>query len=90
MNEAAKGSEAVAESNGQRALCKGISLTITPPLEKHRLDAEVKGTGEKGIVPKTVARIRRGAAGFLAWKSATFAGAFATLSEYSQELCSTP
>ena len=50
----------------QLGLCKGVPLTITPPLEKHRLNAEVVESeiGWKGIVPKITAWMRRGAAGF--------------------------
>jgi hypothetical protein len=69
---------------------RGVPLTITPPSDKRRLDAWVTGNGRKGICPKAIARMRRGAAGFLAWNSATFSGALLTFSEYSQVLCSTP
>jgi len=50
----------------QLGLCKGVPLTITPPLEKHRLDAEVVGSriSWKGIVLKVTARMQRGVAGF--------------------------
>ena len=45
---------------------EGVPLTITPPLEEHRLDAEVAIViGRKGISPKAIARMRRGADGFL-------------------------
>jgi len=45
----------------------GVPLTITPPSELHRPDAMVSGgMGRKGMEPKAKARMRRGAAGFLA------------------------
>ena len=70
---------------------KRVPLTITPPPDKHRPDAEVTtGTGRKGIDPKAMARMRRGAAGCVAWNLATFSGALATLPESSQVLPSTP
>ena len=43
---------------------KGVPLTITPPLEQHRLDAGVAEIGRKGIEPKARARMQCGAAGF--------------------------
>ena len=52
---------------GKRSSHKGVPLTITPPLEKHRPDAWVgREIGRKGIEPKAIVRIRRGAAG-LRW-----------------------
>ncbi len=78
------------ESRG-RGWWEGVPLTITPPSDKRRLNAAVEiAISQKGIIPKAIARMRRGAAGFLAWKSATFSGAFSTLSAYSQEFPSTP
>ena len=71
------------ESEGER-----VPLTITPPLDEHRLDAEVSEIGRKGIVPKAMVQMRRGAAVFCVWNSATFSGALFTFSEYSQVLCS--
>ena len=66
-----------------------VPLTITPPPDKHRLDAEVAiGTGRKGMVPKAIARMRRGAAGCVAWNLATFSGALVTFPESSQVLAS--
>jgi len=52
---------------GMRSAHKGVPLTITPPLEKQRPDAWVgREIGRKGIEPKVIVRIRRGAAG-LRW-----------------------
>ena len=65
---------------------KGFPLQSS---DKHRLDAEVAmGTGRKGIEPKAVTRMRRGAAGCVAWNLATFSGALATFPESSQVLAS--
>jgi len=61
-----------------------VPLTITPPLDEHRLDAEESEIGRKGIEPKARARMRRGAPGFLVWNSITFSGAWLRFSEYSQ------
>jgi len=70
---------------------EGVPLTITPPLDEHRLDAEESGIGWKGIEPKVRARMRCGAPGFLVWNSvSTFSGAWARFSEYSQVFPSTP
>ena len=70
---------------------EGVPLTITPRLDKHRLDAaEGSGIRRKGIEPKVRARIRRGAPGFLVWNSVTFSGAWARFSEYSQVFPSIP
>ena len=83
--------DAVAGESHVGGCQEDVPLTITPPSDKHRLDAVVEiAISRKGIVPKTIAQMRRGAAGFLAWKSATFSGAFSTLSAYSQEFPSTP
>ena len=52
---------------GKRSSHKGVPLTITPPLEKHRPDAWIgREIGRKGIEPKVTVRIRRGVAG-LRW-----------------------
>jgi hypothetical protein len=40
--------------------------------------------GQKGIEPKAMSQMWCGAAGFWAWKSATFSGAFSTFSEVVQ------
>ena len=61
-----------------------VPLTITPPLDEHRLDVEESGIGRKGIEPKARARMRRGAPGFLVWNSVTFSGVWSRFSEYSQ------
>ena len=43
----------------------GVPLTITPPSNEHRLDAEVRvEIGRKGMEPKEMARICQGAPGF--------------------------
>jgi len=76
--------------DGRESEAEGVPLTITPPLDKHRLDAEGSGIGRKGIEPKVRARIRRGAPGFLVWNSVTFSGAWARFSEYSQVFPSIP
>ena len=77
--------ESEAEAEDRRASeAEGVPLTITPPLDKHRLDAEGSGIRRKGIEPKVRARMRRGAPGFLVWNSVTFSGAWARFSEYSQ------
>ena len=45
-------------ANGQSEFWRGVPLTITPPSNKHRLDAEVRvGIGQKGIEPKVRAQI---------------------------------
>ena len=62
----------------------GIPLTITPPPDKHRLDAEESEIGRKGIELKVRARMRRRAPGFLVWNSITFSGAWLRFSEYFQ------
>ena len=83
--------ESEAEAEDERVLeAEGVPLTITPPLDKHRLDAEESGIGRKGIEPKVRARMRRGAPGFLVWNSVTFSGAWARFSEYSQVFPSIP
>ena len=81
------GVEAEGEAEGES---EGVPLTITPPLDEHRLDAEDSGIGRKGIEPKVRARMRRGAPGFLVWNSVTFSGAWVRFSEYSQVFPSTP
>ena len=68
----------------------GVPLTITPPLDEHRLDAEKREIGQKGIEPKTRAQMWRGAPGFLVWNSVTFSGAWLRFSEYSQAFPSIP
>jgi hypothetical protein len=69
----------------------GVPLTITPPLEKHRLGAwSMRGIGRKGMEPKAMARMRRGAAGLLAWNSATLSGALLIFPASSQVLPSVP
>jgi len=75
---------------GQESEAEGVPLTITPPLDKHRLDAEESEIGWKGIEPKVRARMRRGAPGFLVWNSVTFSGAWVRFSEYSQVFPSIP
>ena len=66
-------------------------LTITPPSDKHRLDAEVvMGTGRKGIELKAMTRMRCRVAGCVAWNLATFSAALATFPESSQVLASKP
>jgi len=39
------------------AEAEGVPLTITPPLDEHRLDAEESGIGRKGIEPKVRVRM---------------------------------
>ena len=69
----------------------GVPLTITPPLEKHRLGAwSAREIGRKGMESKAMARMRRGAAGLLAWNSATFSRALLTFPASSQVLPSVP
>jgi len=68
----------------------GVPLTITPPLDEHRLDVEESEIGRKGIEPKARARMWRGAPGFLVWNSITFSGAWLRFSEYSQVFPSIP
>ena len=66
-----------------------VPLTITPPPDKHRLDARVAiWIRQKGIDPKAITRMRCGAAGCVAWNLATFSGAVATFPESSQVLYS--
>ena len=92
----AEGGRRKAEAEGGRrkrkaeAEAEGVPLTITPPLDEHRLDAEESETGQKGIEPKARARMRRGAPGFLVWNSVTFSGAWSRFSEYSQVFPSVP
>jgi len=38
---------------------EGVPLTITPPLDEHRLDAEESGIGRKGIEPKVRVRMQQ-------------------------------
>ena len=73
--------EAEVEVEGEAG---GVPLTITPPLDKHQLDAEESEIGRKGIEPKARVRMRRGAPGFLVWNSVTFSGVWLRFSEYSQ------
>ena len=64
---------------------KGFPLQSPPLLEKHQPDAcAMEEMGRKGIEPKAMIQIQRGAAGCQVWKSATFSGAFSTFLEYSQ------
>jgi len=79
--------EAEAEAGGE---AEAVPLTITPPLDEHRLDVEESGIGRKGIEPKARARMRRGAPGFLVWNSVTFSGAWSRFSKYSQVFPSIP
>ena len=53
--------EREAEVEGE---AEGVPLTITPPLDEHRLDAEESEIGRKGIELKVRAGMRRGAPGF--------------------------
>jgi len=62
----------------------GVPLTITPPPDKHRLNAEESEIRRKGIEPKVRVQMQRGAPGFLVWNSVTFSGAWLRFSEYSQ------
>ena len=67
MAESERGKVERSGNVGKRSSHKGVPLTITPPLEKHRPDAWVgREIGRKGIEPKAIVRIRRGAAG-LRW-----------------------
>ena len=61
---------------------EGVPLTITPPLDEHRLDVEESEIGRKGIKPKARAWMRRGAPRFLVWNSVTFSGAWSRFSEF--------
>ena len=79
--------EAEAEAEGETG---GVPLTITPPLDEHRLDAEESETRRKGIELKARARMQCGAPGFLVWNSVTFSGAWLRFSEYSQVFPSVP
>ena len=75
---------------GARAEAEGVPLTITPPLDEHRLDAEESEIRRKGVELKARARMRRGAPRFLVWKSVTFSGVWSRFSEYSQVFPSIP
>ena len=82
-----------AEAEGEweaEAEVGGVPLTITPPLDEHRLNVEESEIGWKGIEPKARAWIWRGAPGFLVWNSITFSGAWLRFSEYSQVFPSIP
>jgi len=79
--EGEREAETGAEAEGETG---GVPLTITPPLDKHRLNAEESEIGWKGIEPKTRALMRRGAPRFLVWNSVTFSGAWLRFSKYSQ------
>jgi len=68
----------------------GVPLTITPPLDEHRLDAEESEIRRRVIKPKARARMWRGAPGFLVWNSVTFSGAWLRFSQYSQVFPSIP
>ena len=45
------------EVAGAEAEAEGVPLTITPPLDEHRLDAEESEIGHKGIELKVRARM---------------------------------
>jgi len=75
--------EAEAEGKAEGE-AEGVPLTITPPLDEHRLDAEESEIRRKGIEPKARVRMWRGAPGFLVWNSVTFSGAWLRFSKYSQ------
>jgi len=79
--------EAEGEAEGE---VEGVPLTITPPLDEHRLDAEEIEIARKGIEPKARVRMRCGAPGFLVWNSITFSGAWLRFSQYSQVFPSMP
>jgi len=81
--------EREAEAGGE-AEAEGVPLTITPPLDEHRLDAEESEIGRKGIEPKARVRMWHGAPGFLVWNSVTFSGAWSRFSEYSHVFPSIP
>jgi len=49
--------EPEAGAEGERE-AEAVPLTITPPLDEHRLDAEESEIGRKGIEPKARARMR--------------------------------
>jgi len=68
----------------------GVPLTITPPLDEHRLDAEESEIGQKGIKPEARVQMQRGAPGFLVWNSIAFSGAWLRFSKYSQVFPSIP
>jgi len=68
----------------------GVPLTITPPLDEHRLNAEESEIGRKGTELKVRAWMWHGAPGFLVWNSVTFSGAWLRFSEYSQVFPSIP
>ena len=59
-------------SERRRSVCDGVRsvrgfpLQSPPLLDEHRLDARAGEIGWKGIVPKAVARMWRGAPGCLA------------------------
>ena len=71
--------------NGGRKLCP---LTSTPSSREWCLGT-TDDNDWKGIASKSANRMRRGAPGYLRWKSATCSGAWAS-SASSQELCSIP
>ena len=88
--EAEAEAEAEAAELGKQA-ADGVPLTITPPLEKHRLGAwSSREIGWKEMELKAMARMRRGAAGLLAWNSATLSGALWIFPASSQVLPSVP
>jgi len=62
---------------------EGVPLTITPPLDEHRLDVKESETRRKGIKPKARVQMQCGAPRFLVWNSVTFSGAWLRFSEYS-------
>jgi len=68
----------------------GVPLTITLPLDEHRLDAEESEIWQKGIELKARAWMWCGAPGFLVWNSITFSGAWLRFSEYFQVFPSFP
>jgi len=53
----AEGEQEVEAEGEWEAEAGGVSLTITPPLDEHRLDAEKNAIGRKGIEPKARAQM---------------------------------
>jgi len=75
--------------NGVHSI-RGFPFQSPPLLDEHQPDARAGEIGQKGIVPKAVARMWHGTPGCLAWKSATTSAALPRLSQYSQLLFSIP
>jgi len=69
---------------------RAFPLQSSPLLDEHQPDVKASETRRKGIVPKAIAQMRRGAPGCLAWKSATTSAALSRFSVYSQVLFSIP